>query len=187
MFAAIQHFDDAILAFIQENFQSPAMDYRHALFTSLGDIGLIWIFMAIALMVSKNTGNMASSWAYRSASCPCIQPYPQKPCRAESGRSLQIRYPAVDFNAVGKLFSVRLQAASSFVGAFCLAFADKAFAPFGYLFAVLDFFFTPVFICTLPVRRAIRRDFRNPVCVGCGSSCKAFQKMEIKGINVFFS
>ncbi|WP_300383881.1 phosphatase PAP2 family protein [Clostridium sp.] len=47
----LQNFDSEILKFINDNFNSPIMDKIMVIVTSLGNGGLIWILISLALMI----------------------------------------------------------------------------------------------------------------------------------------
>lgn len=49
----IQSLDNSVLLFIKDNMHSFAMDRAMIFFTSIGNSGLIWIFAAIILLISK--------------------------------------------------------------------------------------------------------------------------------------
>lgn len=49
----INKFDFLILRFIQENLKSPFMDSLMIFFTSIGDIGLVWIAISIIFLLIK--------------------------------------------------------------------------------------------------------------------------------------
>ncbi len=49
----IQKFDNFILLFIKDNLRSPIMDKLMLLFTSLGNLGVIWIMIALLLIINK--------------------------------------------------------------------------------------------------------------------------------------
>lgn len=53
MIPIIQNFDSYILTYIKNNMQSIFMDRSMVIITSLGNIGLLWIFIALGLIISK--------------------------------------------------------------------------------------------------------------------------------------
>lgn len=55
MFTFINSIDESILFSIQTNFHFPVLDKIMILFTTAGDLGLIWIFLSILLLLNKKT------------------------------------------------------------------------------------------------------------------------------------
>lgn len=53
MIALMQKFDSSILNFIRDNMHGPIMDKVMVISTYLGNGGIIWIIIAMALMISK--------------------------------------------------------------------------------------------------------------------------------------
>lgn len=55
MFTAIQALDEAILLFVQENIRTPALTVIMYLLSRLGDAGLVWIALGLALAAFART------------------------------------------------------------------------------------------------------------------------------------
>lgn len=55
MLAAIQSLDEAILLFVQENLRTPALTAVMRLFSRLGDAGIMWIVLGLALLMFART------------------------------------------------------------------------------------------------------------------------------------
>jgi undecaprenyl-diphosphatase len=53
MMNSIQEFDNFLLLYIKNYLHTPFMDRVMVLFTTLGNMGIVWIVMAILLMISK--------------------------------------------------------------------------------------------------------------------------------------
>ncbi len=53
MLNRLQEIDEIILFFIQEHLKNPVMDHVMVFFTSLGNAGFLWLFIAILLLFSK--------------------------------------------------------------------------------------------------------------------------------------
>lgn len=53
MISLIKTFDSSILFFIKDNMHGPIMDKVMVISTHLGDGGMIWIIIALALMINK--------------------------------------------------------------------------------------------------------------------------------------
>lgn len=55
MIKSVHSTDQTILFFIQENFHFPLLDKIMILFTSAGDLGLVWIALSVVLLLNRNT------------------------------------------------------------------------------------------------------------------------------------
>ncbi|MBB6696516.1 phosphatase PAP2 family protein [Clostridium algidicarnis] len=53
MISLIQKFDRSILIFIKDNMNGPVMDKAMVMATRLGDMGMIWLIIASALIINK--------------------------------------------------------------------------------------------------------------------------------------
>ncbi len=53
MIEAVYDFDWNVFKFIEENFWCPALDAFFKVITSLGNAGIVWIIIAVALMITK--------------------------------------------------------------------------------------------------------------------------------------
>lgn len=55
MLSAIQGLDEAILLFVQDNIRTPALTAVMRLFSLLGDMGIMWIVLGLALLAFART------------------------------------------------------------------------------------------------------------------------------------
>lgn len=55
MLSAIQGLDEAILLFVQDNIRTPALTAVMRLFSLLGDMGIMWIALGLALLAFART------------------------------------------------------------------------------------------------------------------------------------
>lgn len=125
MISPITQLDGSILLFIQEHIRTPALDWLMKLASAVGDSGIIWILLGLALLIWKKTRRGGLDTLLSLAASTAVNNLIIKPLAARPRPYLTFEELEVIIKPLTSYSFPSGHACASFAAAFALSHAFK--------------------------------------------------------------